>query len=150
MNADELRDFAKRYTAAWGSQNPASVAAESKGHFDEADSQRQLKVGGSRPLAGKVALVAGGTRGAGRVHRGRVGRRRRDGLCHRTHHPDAAIRVRPPGNHRRNGWNGQSLSSGQLAKIYGFTDVDGSQPDAWRYVVEVQEAGRPADATGYR
>src|SRR5918994_7010577 len=25
------------------------------------------------------------------------------------------------------GWNGQSLSSGQLAKIYGFTDLDGSQ-----------------------
>jgi NAD(P)-dependent dehydrogenase (short-subunit alcohol dehydrogenase family) len=47
-------------------------------------------------------------------------------------------------------WNGQSLSSGQLAKVYGFTDVDGSQPDAWRYVVEVQDAGKPSDATGYR
>ena len=47
-------------------------------------------------------------------------------------------------------WNGQSLSSGQLAKVYGFTDVDGSQPDAWRYLVEVQDAGKPADATGYR
>jgi NAD(P)-dependent dehydrogenase (short-subunit alcohol dehydrogenase family) len=47
-------------------------------------------------------------------------------------------------------WSGQSLSSGQLAKIYGFTDLDGSQPDAWRYVVEVQDVGKPADATGYR
>lgn len=47
-------------------------------------------------------------------------------------------------------WNGQSLSSGQLAKVYGFTDVDGSQPDAWRYLVEVQDAGKPADVTGYR
>ena len=47
-------------------------------------------------------------------------------------------------------WNGQSLSSGQLARVYGFTDLDGSQPDAWRYVVEVQDAGKPADATGYR
>ena len=47
-------------------------------------------------------------------------------------------------------WSGRSLSSGQLAKIYGFTDLDGSQPDAWRYVVEVQDAGKPADATGYR
>lgn len=47
-------------------------------------------------------------------------------------------------------WNGKSLSSGQLAKVYGFTDLDGSQPDAWRYVVEVQDAGRPADVTGYR
>ena len=47
-------------------------------------------------------------------------------------------------------WNGESLSSGQLAKVYGFTDVDGSQPDAWRYMVEVQDPGRPADTTGYR
>ncbi len=47
-------------------------------------------------------------------------------------------------------WNGQSLSSGDLAKVYGFTDVDGSRPDAWRYVREVQDAGKPADATGYR
>lgn len=47
-------------------------------------------------------------------------------------------------------WNGQSLSTGQLAKVYGFTDIDGSQPDAWRYLVEVQEAGKPANATGYR
>ena len=47
-------------------------------------------------------------------------------------------------------WNGQSLSSGQLAQVYGFTDLDGSQPDAWRYVREVQDAGKPADATGYR
>jgi NAD(P)-dependent dehydrogenase (short-subunit alcohol dehydrogenase family) len=47
-------------------------------------------------------------------------------------------------------WSGQSLSSGELAKIYGFTDLDGSQPDAWRYVVEVQDAGKPPDVTGYR
>jgi NAD(P)-dependent dehydrogenase (short-subunit alcohol dehydrogenase family) len=47
-------------------------------------------------------------------------------------------------------WNGKSLSSGQLAKIYGFTDIDGSQPDAWRYVTGVQDAGKAADVTGYR
>ncbi|WP_437616938.1 SDR family oxidoreductase [Sorangium sp. So ce834] len=47
-------------------------------------------------------------------------------------------------------WSGQSLSSGQLARVYGFTDLDGSQPDAWRYLVEVQDAGKPADVTGYR
>ncbi len=47
-------------------------------------------------------------------------------------------------------WNGKSLSSGQLAKVYGFTDLDGSQPDAWRYVPEVQDASKPADVTGYR
>ena len=47
-------------------------------------------------------------------------------------------------------WTGRSLSSGGLARVYGFTDVDGSRPDAWRYVPEVQDAGKPADATGYR
>jgi len=47
-------------------------------------------------------------------------------------------------------WNGKSLSSGELAKVYGFTDADGSRPDAWRYIVEVQDAGKPADVTGYR
>jgi NAD(P)-dependent dehydrogenase (short-subunit alcohol dehydrogenase family) len=47
-------------------------------------------------------------------------------------------------------WNGRSLSSGQLAKECGFTDRDGSRPDAWRYLVEVQDAGRAADVTGYR
>ena len=47
-------------------------------------------------------------------------------------------------------WNGQSVSSGQLAKVYGFTDLDGSQPDAWRYLVEVQDPDKPADVTGYR
>ncbi|MEU0007826.1 SDR family oxidoreductase [Streptomyces sp. NPDC006314] len=47
-------------------------------------------------------------------------------------------------------FNGQSLSSGGLARVYGFTDLDGSRPDAWRYLAEVQDAGKPADVTGYR
>lgn len=47
-------------------------------------------------------------------------------------------------------WSGQSLSSGGLAKIYGFDDVDGSRPDCWRYMDEVMDAGKAADATGYR
>jgi len=46
--------------------------------------------------------------------------------------------------------NGGSLSSGGLAREYGFTDLDGSQPDCWRYIVEVQDPGRPADSTSYR
>ncbi|MER6675351.1 SDR family oxidoreductase [Streptomyces sp. NPDC000983] len=47
-------------------------------------------------------------------------------------------------------FNGASLSSGGLAQVYGFTDLDGSRPDAWRYLVEVQDEGKPADTTGYR
>jgi NAD(P)-dependent dehydrogenase (short-subunit alcohol dehydrogenase family) len=50
----------------------------------------------------------------------------------------------------RSRWNGQSLSSGQLAQVYRLTDLDGSRPDAWRYMREVVDAGKPADATGYR
>ncbi|MFW3169031.1 SDR family oxidoreductase [Geodermatophilus sp. CPCC 206100] len=47
-------------------------------------------------------------------------------------------------------WSGRSTSSGELARGYGFPDLDGTQPDAWRYVVEVQDAGRPAGDAGYR
>lgn len=46
--------------------------------------------------------------------------------------------------------NGGSFSSAELARDYGFTDLDGSRPDCWRYMIEVQNAGRPADPTGYR
>jgi NAD(P)-dependent dehydrogenase (short-subunit alcohol dehydrogenase family) len=48
-------------------------------------------------------------------------------------------------------WNGQSLSSGELAQDYGFTDADGTQPDCWRYMVEVveREDATPGD-DGYR
>jgi NAD(P)-dependent dehydrogenase (short-subunit alcohol dehydrogenase family) len=52
-----------------------------------------------------------------------------------------------PERHR---WHGQSLSSGGLAPVYGFTDTDGTRPDAWRYIVEVREAGKPAGDSGYR
>ncbi|MDQ1622574.1 MAG: hypothetical protein QOH19_992 [Actinomycetota bacterium] len=52
-----------------------------------------------------------------------------------------------PDLHRR---TGGSYSSGGLAHEYGFTDVDGSRPDCWRYLLEVQEAGLPAEAAGDR
>lgn len=32
-------------------------------------------------------------------------------------------------------WNQQSVAVAELAAIYGFTDVDGSRPDAWAYMV---------------
>jgi NAD(P)-dependent dehydrogenase (short-subunit alcohol dehydrogenase family) len=46
--------------------------------------------------------------------------------------------------------NGGSFSSGGLAREYGFTDLDGSQPDCWRYMAEVQDPGLPPDPIGYR
>jgi NAD(P)-dependent dehydrogenase (short-subunit alcohol dehydrogenase family) len=47
-------------------------------------------------------------------------------------------------------WNGESVSSGELAQEYGFTDTDGTRPDCWRYMTEVIDAGRPAGDAGYR
>jgi NAD(P)-dependent dehydrogenase (short-subunit alcohol dehydrogenase family) len=47
-------------------------------------------------------------------------------------------------------WNGESLSSGGLAQVYGFTDLDGTRPDCWRYMDEVVDPGKPAGDAGYR
>jgi NAD(P)-dependent dehydrogenase (short-subunit alcohol dehydrogenase family) len=47
-------------------------------------------------------------------------------------------------------FGGRTLSSFELARRYGVTDVDGTQPDAWRYLAEVQEAGLPPNDAGYR
>ncbi len=49
----------------------------------------------------------------------------------------------------RRRWNQRSVDSGTLAKEYGFTDVDGSRPDVWRYMVDT-EAGGEADPQDYR
>ncbi|MFE2557601.1 SDR family oxidoreductase [Streptomyces sp. NPDC059352] len=50
-----------------------------------------------------------------------------------------------PDRHR---WNGRSLSSGGLAREYGFTDADGTRPDAWGFIV-AGETGEP-DVNDYR
>ena len=44
------------------------------------------------------------------------------------------------------GW----MRSQMMLEHFGVTDVDGSRPDCWRYLLEVQEAGLPAEAAGYR
>jgi len=41
----------------------------------------------------------------------------------------------------RTRWNQQSLTSGELAMVYGFTDVDGTRPDVWRKMQESEEEG---------
>jgi NAD(P)-dependent dehydrogenase (short-subunit alcohol dehydrogenase family) len=46
-------------------------------------------------------------------------------------------------------WNQQSLTSGQLAQAYGFTDLDGSRPDIWRYM-DTRERGLDANLSDYR
>jgi len=49
----------------------------------------------------------------------------------------------------RSRWNQRSVTVGELAAEYGFTDVDGSQPDGWRYLV-ASETDADADAADFR
>lgn len=49
----------------------------------------------------------------------------------------------------RQRWNQRSLTSGELGAIYGFTDLDGSRPNVWKYMEDV-EAGRDASPDDYR
>jgi NAD(P)-dependent dehydrogenase (short-subunit alcohol dehydrogenase family) len=50
----------------------------------------------------------------------------------------------------RGRWNQRSVSSGELAREYGFTDIDGSRPDIWRYIEDIRETGRQANPNDYR
>ncbi|MCK2219250.1 SDR family oxidoreductase [Actinomadura sp. ATCC 31491] len=50
----------------------------------------------------------------------------------------------------RSRWSGRSLTSGELAEAYGFTDVDGSRPQVWRFITEVVETGGEGDPAAYR
>jgi NAD(P)-dependent dehydrogenase (short-subunit alcohol dehydrogenase family) len=38
----------------------------------------------------------------------------------------------------RKRWNQQSLSSGELARVYGFTDLDGTSPDIWQQMEDAE------------
>jgi NAD(P)-dependent dehydrogenase (short-subunit alcohol dehydrogenase family) len=49
----------------------------------------------------------------------------------------------------RQRWNQQSVTSGQLASEYGFTDLDGSRPDVWRYSQDVED-GKDVNPSDYR
>jgi NAD(P)-dependent dehydrogenase (short-subunit alcohol dehydrogenase family) len=47
-------------------------------------------------------------------------------------------------------WNQQSVTSAQLAAEYGFTDIDGSRPDVWRYMEAAEAGNRDVDPEAYR
>jgi NAD(P)-dependent dehydrogenase (short-subunit alcohol dehydrogenase family) len=51
---------------------------------------------------------------------------------------------------RRRRWNQRSVTSAQLAAEYGFTDIDGSRPDVWRYNEALESGDRDADPNDYR
>jgi hypothetical protein len=46
-------------------------------------------------------------------------------------------------------WNQKSVSSGELASAYGFTDLDGSRPDIWRYN-DMRERGLEVNLGDFR
>jgi NAD(P)-dependent dehydrogenase (short-subunit alcohol dehydrogenase family) len=59
----------------------------------------------------------------------------------------AALAADP--DHRR--WSGQALSSGVLAEHYGFTDLDGSRPQASRFFADAYFGDKKdADVADYR
>jgi NAD(P)-dependent dehydrogenase (short-subunit alcohol dehydrogenase family) len=51
-------------------------------------------------------------------------------------------------------WNQRSVTVGELAAEYGFTDLDGSRPDIWRFIEQIRETGSQtgteADYADYR
>jgi NAD(P)-dependent dehydrogenase (short-subunit alcohol dehydrogenase family) len=47
-------------------------------------------------------------------------------------------------------WNQRSVTSGQLAAEYGFTDIDGSRPDVWRYERDVEGGRQDVNPKDYR
>jgi len=51
---------------------------------------------------------------------------------------------------QRERWNQSSVSSAQLAAEYGFTDLDGSRPDVWRYNQAVENGDHDAKPSDYR
>jgi NAD(P)-dependent dehydrogenase (short-subunit alcohol dehydrogenase family) len=59
-----------------------------------------------------------------------------------------AVAAMAADNDRRR-WNQQSLTAAELAAHYGFSDIDGSRPDIWRYMQDV-ESDPNVDPNDYR
>ena len=49
----------------------------------------------------------------------------------------------------RHRWNQASVTAGELATHYEITDLDGSQPDVWRYMADA-ETNPDIDPNQYR
>jgi len=102
-------------------------------------------------LRGKVAVVAGATRGAGRGIAMALGEAGATVVCTGRSSTGRTLKSdydRPEtieetaelvgravaalaADSERSRWQQRSVSSADLARAYGFTDVDGTQPDAW-------------------
>ena len=130
-NADELSDL--------GVLRPGEGGGEPAGVLPGTRTGRARRHGGG-DHAGLAALgddarQLGRARGelARRLHP--AGRRlpRSPGLRarRRVRATSVARSRRWPADERRERWNQQSVTSAQMAREYGFTDIDGSRPDAW-------------------
>src|SRR5262249_16203422 len=51
---------------------------------------------------------------------------------------------------RRARWNQKSVTSAQVAAEYGFTAIDGSRPDVWRYAQALDSGAQDANPSDYR
>ena len=51
---------------------------------------------------------------------------------------------------RRERWNQRSLTSAQLAAEYGFTDIDGSRPDVWKFEQAMENGGHNPNPNDFR
>ena len=83
----------------------------------------------------------------------------RDAIVAGTAPPDFALSETPrfvgravaalAADPQRARWNQRSLTVGELSREYGFTDVDGSRPDVWRFMTDA-EAGTAGPHDRYR
>ena len=106
---------------------------------------------GRRRDAGLAAL--GGDARRVRGHRGDLARRARRAAALRHQRAPwfvARVVTELAADPRRADVGGRVVTAFELAERYDVVDLDGSRPDAWRYVVEVQDRGLPADVEGYR
>ena len=100
-------------------------------------SEMMLEASAYRGATG--ATRRSGTTGAARLRAVGVAALRRPGRRRAGRRPGAGP-VEPAVGRRRASW----------PQEYGFTDLDGSQPDVWRYIEEATEPGDEVDLTAYR
>src|SRR6266702_1016577 len=94
-------------------------------------------------LRGRVAVVAGATRGCGRGIAAALGEAGATVVCTGRSSRTRALRS----DYDR----AETIEeTADLVTRLGGTDLDGTAPDIWRYIVQVREPGRDASLDDYR
>jgi len=102
----------------------------------------------SNALRGRVAVVAGATRGAGRGIAAALGEAGATVICTGRSSRSGALKSdydRPETIEET-----AELVSALGGRGIGFTDTDGSRPDVWRYTRAVEGGAEGADPNDYR